>query len=56
MGNIPAERIVRIEKAVLHGQRPRTIGYSARQDTHGSRLSDPVVRIHTKGGGAGIGK
>ena len=49
------ERITRIEKSVLRGTRPRSIGFNARIPTHGPRISDPVVRIHTEGGGVGIG-
>ena len=55
MKELPNERIVRIEKAVLRGRRPRSIGYNARIPTHGPLVSDPVVRIHTEGGGMGVG-
>jgi len=51
----PTDRIVRIEKAVLRGTRPRSIGYNARIATHGPRLSDPVVRIYTDSGAKGVG-
>lgn len=55
MKNILEDRIVRIEKTIIRGQRPRIIGYNARIPTHGSRLNDPVVRLHTAGGITGIG-
>lgn len=50
-----SQRIVRIEKSVLRGRRPRVIGYNARIPTHGPEVTDPVVRIHTAGGGVGLG-
>ena len=49
-----SERIVRIEKSVLRGRRPRPIGYNARIPTPGSGVIDPVVRILTAGGGMGM--
>ena len=55
MRELPNERIVRIDKAVLRGRRPRSIGYNARIPTHGPLISDPVVRLHTEGGGVGVG-
>ncbi len=55
MEKLPNPRIVRIDKAVLRGQRPRSIGYNARIPTHGPLVSDPVVRLHTEDGGEGIG-
>jgi len=55
MQEVLKERIVRIEKAVLRGTRPRSIGYNARIPTHGPRIADSVVRIHTGSGGTGIG-
>lgn len=51
MEELYRERLVRIDKAVLRGSRPRSIGYNARIPTHGPHLSDPVVRLHTSGGG-----
>ena len=48
-------RIIRIEKGILRGKRPRSIGYNARIPTHGPLLSDPVVRIHTEEGCIGVG-
>ena len=55
MDEILNERIDRIEKCILRGRRPREIGYNARIASHGSAVADPVVRIHTAGGGVGIG-
>jgi len=52
--DVYGERIDCIEKITLHGKRPRTIGYNARIPTHGPRISDPVVRLRTSGGGHGI--
>ena len=49
------ERIDAVEKLTLRGRRPRDIGHNARIGTHGPRLSDPVVRLRTAGGGWGIG-
>ena len=48
-------RIVRVEKVVLRGKRPRNIGHNARLPAHGPDLSDPVVRIHTDEGVIGVG-
>lgn len=55
LDEVYAERIDCIEKVVLRGQRPRDIGYNARIPTHGPRVADPVVRLHTSGGGLGVG-
>ncbi|MEE2657099.1 MAG: enolase C-terminal domain-like protein [Candidatus Latescibacterota bacterium] len=55
MEELYAERIECIEKVTLRGRRPRKIGYNARIPTHGPRISDPVVRLRTIGGGMGIG-
>jgi len=49
------ELIVRIDKAVLHGKRPRSIGYNARISTHGPLISEQVVRIFSSGGKVGVG-
>jgi L-rhamnonate dehydratase len=54
LDDVYAERIDCIEKITLHGKRPRDIGYNARIPTHGPRVSDPVVRLRTAGGGYGI--
>ena len=54
LDSVYAERIDCIEKITLRGQRPRDIGYNARIPTHGPRVSDPVVRLRTSGGGHGI--
>lgn len=48
-------RIVRIEKSVLSGTRPRSIGYNARIPTHGPNIGDTPVRVHTDGGAFGVG-
>ena len=53
--DVYSERIDSVEKIVLRGQRPRAIGYNARIPTHGPRISDPVVRLRTSGGGWGLG-
>ena len=55
MGELQTERIVRIEKVVLRFRRPRVIGHNARIGTHGDRVVDPVVRIHTHSGAVGVG-
>ncbi len=55
MDEIFDERIERIDKCILHGKRPRDIGFNARIAAHGSAITDPVVRLHTSGGGVGIG-
>jgi len=54
LDSVYAERIDCIEKITLRGNRPRDIGYNARIPTHGPRVSDPVVRLRTAGGGHGI--
>lgn len=55
MKEILDERIDRIDKCVLRGRRPRSIGHNARLPRHGPLISDPVVRLYTSGGGMGIG-
>ncbi|MDE2886996.1 MAG: hypothetical protein OXR72_02210 [Gemmatimonadota bacterium] len=50
-----SDPIARVEKVVLHGRRPRTIGRNARIGDHGPAVADPVVRISTAGGAVGIG-
>ncbi len=47
--------IVKIEKVVLRGKRPRNVGCNARIGAHGRAVTDPVVRISTGGGAVGIG-
>lgn len=51
----PDERIVRIEKSIIRGTRPRSIGHNARIPTHGSRIVDSVVRLEAANGAWGIG-
>lgn len=51
----PDERIVRIEKSIIRGTRPRSIGYNARIPTHGRRIVDSVVRLEAANGAWGIG-
>ena len=51
----PNEQIVRIEKSILRGTRPRSIGYNARIGTHGPRIVDSVVRIEVANGAWGLG-
>ena len=55
MTDTPTPRITRIEKAILHGKRPRSIGRNARLPEHGPGLRDPVVRVHTNDGAVGVG-
>ena len=50
-----SERIVKIEKVLLRGKRPRIIGHNARIGTHGPNVNDQVVRIHTGSGVVGVG-
>jgi len=52
---MPDEKIVRIEKSILRGTRPRPIGYNARIATHGPRIADTVVRVEAANGAWGIG-
>ena len=52
---LPDDRLTQIEKAVLHGRRPRDIGHNARVGNHGPFVNDHVVRVRTAGGGMGIG-
>ena len=51
----PDEKIVKIEKTILRGTRPRSIGYNARKGMHGPCITDVVVRLHTDSGAWGIG-
>ena len=51
----PNERIIKIEKTILRGIRPRSIGYNARKGTHGPNITDAVVRLTTENGAWGIG-
>tara|TARA_B100001250_G_scaffold414183_1_gene451153 strand:+ start:8325 stop:9461 length:1137 start_codon:yes stop_codon:yes gene_type:complete len=51
----PNERIIKIEKTILRGVRPRSIGYNARKGTHGPNITDAVVRLFTNSGAWGIG-
>ena len=55
MSSTFSDPIVKIEKVVLRGKRPRSIGLNARIGAHGQAVSDPVVRICTEGGAVGIG-
>ncbi len=50
-----SDPIVKIEKVIVRGRRPRIIGSNARIGTHGQVVTDPVVRICTEGGAVGIG-
>ena len=50
-----SDPIASIEKVVLRGRRPRTIGSNARIGIHGPVVTDPVVRIRTSGGAVGVG-
>ena len=50
-----SDPIASIEKVVLRGRRPRTIGSNARIGVHGPVVTDPVVRICTAGGAVGVG-
>ncbi len=50
-----SDPIARVEKVVLHGRRPRSIGRNARIGDHGPAVTDPVVRISTAGGAVGVG-
>ncbi len=55
MADLHAEKIVQIEKIVMKFKRPRIIGHNARIGTHGDRVTDPIVRIHTTNGLVGVG-
>jgi len=48
-------RIVRIEAAVLRGDRGRVVGRNARKGVHGQYATDPVVRLTTDTGQTGWG-
>jgi L-alanine-DL-glutamate epimerase-like enolase superfamily enzyme len=52
---VPRGKITRIEKSILRGTRPRNIGFNARIPAHGSKVTDPVVKIHTADGAWGLG-
>lgn len=49
------ERLVRVEWAVLEGQRPWSLGKNARLPAHGSKISVPVCRLTTSEGTSGFG-
>ena len=55
MHEVPQGKITRIEKCILRGTRPRTIGYNARIPTHGAKVTDPVVKISSENGAWGLG-
>ena len=55
MDEVFDERIRRIDKCILHGKRPRDIGFNARIAAHGSAITDPVVRLHTIAHGDTLG-
>lgn len=55
MANLHTETIVQIEKIVMKFKRPRIVGHNARIGTHGDRVTDPIVRIHTSSGLVGVG-
>ena len=55
MHQVPKGKIARVEKSILRGTRPRSIGYNARLPTHGSKISDAIVRLHTADGAWGLG-
>jgi L-alanine-DL-glutamate epimerase-like enolase superfamily enzyme len=44
-----------IEKVIIKSKRPRMIGLNARIGAHGDSVTDPVVRIRTRDGLAGVG-
>ncbi|SVE32179.1 uncharacterized protein METZ01_LOCUS485033, partial [marine metagenome] len=48
-------KITRIEKCILRGTRPRSIGYNARIPTHGAKVTDPIVKITNDNGAWGLG-
>ena len=55
MHEVPEGKITRIEKCILRGTRPRSIGYNARIPTHGAKITDPAVKISTDSGAWGLG-
>ena len=55
MHEVPKGKITRIDKCILRGTRPRSIGYNARIPTHGAKVTDPVVKISTASGAWGLG-
>lgn len=50
-----SDRVSQVEKVILKGTRPRSIGHNARIPTHGPNVQDPVVRIRTDSGAVGVG-
>lgn len=46
---LPSGKIERIEKAILHGERWRTIGCNARKGSHGKLVPNDIVRITIDG-------
>ncbi len=61
MSRRPSAHVVRIEKAILVGQRPRAAMYNARmvstrhRQGHGRTVRDPIVRLWLSDGTTGIG-
>ena len=55
MHEVPKGKITRIEKCILRGTRPRSIGYNARIPTHGAKVTDPIVKITSDNGAWGLG-
>lgn len=49
------DRVVRVEWAVMEGQRPRPLGRNARLPAHGAAVRVPVCRLTTDDGLAGVG-
>jgi len=49
------QRVVRIQKCLIAGRRPRAVGCNARLGPHGDSLTDPVVRLHVESGAVGVG-
>ncbi len=48
-------RIVKVERAVLEGRRPRGVGCNARLGDHGDRTRLPIVRLTADDGATGFG-
>ncbi|MDA0745115.1 MAG: hypothetical protein O2954_01240 [bacterium] len=55
MSSAFSDPIVRIEKVILPGKRPRVIGNNARIGNHGDNTTDTILRVHTRGGAVGVG-
>jgi L-alanine-DL-glutamate epimerase-like enolase superfamily enzyme len=56
LGRAGKTTIVKIDKATLHGKRPRIVGCNSFKGTHGDTLTDPIARLYADSGIIGWGE